>query len=107
MDARADCRLGRGVRTARGRADAATRRRAGSCGVVTASDQFSAEQRLLGAILLDNEVLVVVRTMVRPDDFVRDAHQHIFALMLELRRRFREINLETVTNGLRAKGTLD
>jgi replicative DNA helicase len=71
------------------------------------ADLVTLERRLLGVILRDPEALVVVRTMVRATDFTRDAHKHIFAMMLELRRRFRDINLETVTNGLRLKGTLD
>jgi replicative DNA helicase len=71
------------------------------------ADTVTLERRLLGAILRDPEALVVVRTMVRAADFVRDAHQVIFALLLELDRRGAAIDLETVTNGLRAKGTLD
>jgi replicative DNA helicase len=59
-----------------------------------------AEQSVLGAILLENEVIGSVIEGLTADDFYRDAHKKIFLAMLELYERNEPIDLITLTEQL-------
>ena len=45
---------------------------------------LEAEQSVLGGILLNNDVLHEVAPILKPRDFFRDAHQTIYAVILEM-----------------------
>ena len=43
-----------------------------------------AEQSLLGSLLIDKDAVTKIADRVRPEDFYRESHQHIFEAMLQL-----------------------
>jgi replicative DNA helicase len=61
---------------------------------------LDAEMSLLGAILIDEEVLADVTDKVHADDFYEKRHQTIFAAMLRLFERHRPIDLLTLSDEL-------
>ncbi len=66
-----------------------------------------AEVACLGAILLDPGALERIIPYMRADDFYKGAHGKIFQAILELSDRNEAIDLITLTDALRASGTLD
>lgn len=66
-----------------------------------------AERSVLGSILIDNHALDRVSEKIRAEDFYKDAHRHIFAAMLELADRSRQIDLLTLKEELAGKGRLE
>jgi len=61
-----------------------------------------AEKSLLGAIMLDENVLTEVITAVRPNDFYEENHQVIFEAMQNLYDEHKPIDLLTLTNELKS-----
>jgi replicative DNA helicase len=70
---------------------------------------IDAEESVLGAILLSERTMysLVIEEALRPDDFYRERHRLIFAAMLGLYERSEAIDTVTVTDALRAAGTLE
>ena len=68
---------------------------------------MDAEQAVLGAILLDGEVVARVGSILTPDDFYHEAHREIFRAALSLHDRGAAVDLVTITDELRRAGTLD
>ena len=68
---------------------------------------LEAETGVLGAILLNNDVLPQVAEIVDRDDFYRSGHRLLFEAMVELSERGSPIDLVTVTEELRGKGLLE
>ncbi len=68
---------------------------------------LDAEQSVLGALLIDKEAVVKVLEILRPEDFYRDAHSHIFQAIVNLFDRNEPIDLITLTEELRNTGLLD
>jgi replicative DNA helicase len=68
---------------------------------------LTAEQSVIGSMLLDKNAVVRVIEILRPDSFYRDAHRFIYESMLELFDRGEPIDLVTVTEALRKSGKLD
>ncbi|MFH1430283.1 MAG: replicative DNA helicase [Candidatus Uhrbacteria bacterium] len=68
---------------------------------------LEAEQSLLGALLIDKDVMVRVSDCVKPQDFYRDAHQDIYAAMVELYERREPIDLLSLANKLEERGKLE
>jgi replicative DNA helicase len=66
-----------------------------------------AEQAVLGGIMLDNQALNKVMDVLVADDFYREAHQKIYAAMIDLSLKGEAIDLVTVTERLKARGQLD
>ncbi|MBQ2695138.1 replicative DNA helicase [Candidatus Saccharibacteria bacterium] len=60
-----------------------------------------AEQSLLGAVMLSENVLPEVLTIVKPSDFYEERHQIIFGAMASLYDQHRPIDLLTLTNELK------
>ncbi|MFA5946647.1 MAG: replicative DNA helicase [Patescibacteria group bacterium] len=67
---------------------------------------LEAEQSILGALFLDQEVMLKVGDILRPEDFYKDSHRIIFETMVELFERHEPVDLLTVGNRLDEKGTL-
>lgn len=65
------------------------------------------EQGVLGAILLENDVLVRVMEVLEDRDFYQEAHRWIFQAMIELFEENTPIDLLTVTERLRKKERLE
>ncbi|GAB2716982.1 replicative DNA helicase [Paenibacillus thermoaerophilus] len=68
---------------------------------------LEAEQAVLGAILIDAEVLPVVAEKLGPEDFYRTAHQRIMEAMLELHQEDEPVDLITLTARLQDKQQLE
>lgn len=66
-----------------------------------------AEKDLLGAILLNPQALDEVMTILRPGDFYKPAHQHIYTAMLDLVGLGEPIDVRTVPDALARAGVLD
>jgi len=68
---------------------------------------LDAEMSLLGAILIDEEVLSDVTDKIKSDDFYEKRHQVIFAAMMRLFERHRPIDLLTLSDELEKKDELE
>lgn len=66
-----------------------------------------AEQSVLGASLLDKEALSAVTEIIDVLDFYRDDHKEIFEAIMELYERGEPIDLITVSEQLKVRGSLD
>ncbi len=65
-----------------------------------------AEKSLLGAIMLSNDALPEILTILRPQDFYEERHQIIFQAIMDLYDQHKPIDLLTLTADLRAKKKL-
>jgi len=68
---------------------------------------LTAEQSVLGSMLIDKAAVVKGIEIMRPDSFYRDAHRFIFESILRLFDRNEPVDLVSVTESLRADGKLD
>src|SRR5512143_3499292 len=68
---------------------------------------IEAEQMVLGAILIENDSLNNVMSLLSPDDFYKDIHRRIYAVMIEMFERREAIDLVTLTDSLRGKVALE
>lgn len=67
---------------------------------------IEAEKSLLGAILLSDDVIAEVLTLLRPFDFYEKRHQVIFQAMSDLYDQHRPIDLRTLTAELKKQKKL-
>lgn len=65
-----------------------------------------AEKSLLGALILSNDVLPEILTVLRPRDFYEQRHRDIFQAMLDLYDRHQPVDLLTLTSELKTKKKL-
>lgn len=64
------------------------------------------EQFVLGAMLLDSEALPkVIESITGPEDFYKPSHRKIYEAALELYERNEPVDIMTVSEALRKKGT--
>lgn len=69
---------------------------------------LEAEQSLLGALLLDRDAIVSVAEFLRPEHFyLIDQHGAIFNAILSLFERRKPVDIITVTEQLKAEGSLE
>ncbi len=68
---------------------------------------IEAEQSLISAILIDNNVLDEVADIIESEDFYATAHKKIYAGILELTAQGKPADLVTLVNLLRNKNQLD
>jgi len=68
---------------------------------------LEAEQFVLGSILIDNEAILKVIELLRPESFYKAGHRKIYAAILELFERNEPVDLLTLTEQLKKKGQLD
>jgi len=68
---------------------------------------IEAEQSVLGAILIDRDTMIEVADFLRPEDFYRQAHGRIYAVMLDLSERREPIDIVTVSEALERTGDLE
>jgi len=71
------------------------------------SHNEEAEIATLGAVLIDAEALPAIIPLLRPEDFYRGAHQRIYEAVLALFERGQSIDLITLSDELRTRGTLE
>ncbi|BBP45979.1 replicative DNA helicase [Thiosulfatimonas sediminis] len=68
---------------------------------------IDAEQSVLAGLMLSNEVLDDVMTIVNNKDFYTKQHQAIFEAIIDLNRNNKPFDLVTVANHLQSIGTLE
>lgn len=68
---------------------------------------IEAEQAVLGAILLDNDIIADVVEILKPEDFYRESHGIIYRTILELYDRNQPADLITVTDELNQRKLLE
>ena len=68
---------------------------------------LDAEMSLLGAVLIDEEVLADISEHVTPHDFYDKRHSVVFAAMMRLFERHKPVDLLTLTEELKRKDQLD
>ena len=68
---------------------------------------IDAEKSLLGAILIDEEVLIDVAEIVRPIDFYDKRHATIYGAIIRLFEKHSPVDLLTLTDELSKKNELD
>ncbi len=68
---------------------------------------IEAEESLLSAIMIDNNVLLDVIEILSAEDFYRTAHQKIFSAITELFSRSEPVDLVTVANNLKSREALE
>ncbi len=65
---------------------------------------MEAEQSVLGAILIDNQVFFKVIDSLKPEDFYRPAHGKIFSAMVQLATKNQPIDVVTLTAKMKEMG---
>ncbi len=70
-------------------------------------NSVEAEQSVLGSMLLDREAVIIVLEILDGSDFYREAHREIFEAMYDLFDKDKPIDLVTLTEELKKRGTLD
>lgn len=65
-----------------------------------------AERRVLGAMLLDREIVMEVDQLLEPDDFYEASHRVIYTRMLDLEREGQAIDLALLADRLKRHGEL-
>lgn len=66
-----------------------------------------AEQSVLGAAMLDKDALFDVLETVKADDFYDAAHKEVYDVILELGRRNESVDIVTVCDELKKRGSLE
>ena len=66
-----------------------------------------AEQSVLGSMLLDKEAIAVVMEILKNEDFYREEHKEIYEAVMDLFEKGEPIDLITVSEQLKIRGTLD
>src|SRR5690554_1176937 len=65
------------------------------------------ERAVLGGLLLDNDMLPREVAILKPEDFYREAHRHIFAAIVQLFSRNEPVDWLTLTAALKTAGLLE
>ncbi|HHV29552.1 MAG TPA: replicative DNA helicase [Clostridium sp.] len=68
---------------------------------------IEAEQSVIGAVLLDKEVLSSVTEIISSKDFYREDHREIFEAIMDLYEKAEPIDLITVSEQLKVRGSLE
>jgi len=68
---------------------------------------IEAEQSVLGSMLLDKDAIPVVAEILKDEDFYREDHSEIYEAIMDLFDKAEPIDLITVTEQLKSRGTLD
>lgn len=66
-----------------------------------------AEQSVIGCMLLDKEAVPSIAEILKTEDFYRDDHKEIFDAIIDLFQRAEPIDLITIAEQLKLRGTLD
>ncbi|AUS95075.1 replicative DNA helicase [Clostridium thermosuccinogenes] len=68
---------------------------------------IEAEQSVLGSMLLNRETIPIVTEIIKPEDFYREDNKEIYEAILDLFDRGEPIDLITVSEQLKLRGTMD
>lgn len=67
---------------------------------------IEAEQAVLGSLIIDPDAIGLIESMVRPDDFYRDAHRAIYQAIVQLAARRTPADFITLCDTLEGEGKL-
>ncbi|MDE5418459.1 replicative DNA helicase [Labilibaculum sp. DW002] len=65
------------------------------------------EEAILGAIMIDSNSIIKVKSILKPESFYKQAHQKLYKSILELSSRDEQIDILTVTEELKRQGDLE
>lgn len=65
------------------------------------------EEAVLGAIMLEKDALTAVIDILRPEVFYKEAHQKIYAAIIDLFNKSEPVDILTVTSQLKKNGELE
>ena len=68
---------------------------------------MEAEQSVLGCMLLDRESVAAATDFLKAEDFYAESHKEIFESMMDIYDHGNPVDLVTVTEQLRQRGTLE
>ena len=68
---------------------------------------LEAEQSVLGSMLLDKEAVAAAAEVLKGEDFYSDAHKEIYEAILDIYDRGEPVDLVTLAEELRQRGTLE
>ena len=70
-------------------------------------NSMEAERCVLGAMLQDPGAVLQAAERLKPEDFYQPAHKEIFSAMLDMWRASKPVDLVTMSDELRSRGTLE
>lgn len=73
----------------------------------TLPQSIEAEMAVLGGVFVDNEAILSVIELCRPEEFYRENHRKILNAMIKLSGKSRPIDLATMTEALKRSGELE
>jgi len=68
---------------------------------------IEAEQSVLGAMILDKEAINMAVEMIKPEDFYKEANKEIFEAIINLYNKNEPVDLITLAEELKRRGTLE
>ncbi|MFS8541006.1 MAG: replicative DNA helicase, partial [Tissierellales bacterium] len=68
---------------------------------------LEAEQSVLGAMIIDKEAIYTAVEWLRPEDFYKEANKEIFEAILSLFNRNEPVDIITLSEELKKRGTLE
>lgn len=68
---------------------------------------IEAEQSVIGCVVLDKEVVPSVAEILKVGDFYREDHREIYSAVMDLYSHAEPVDLITVSDRLKSRGTLD
>lgn len=68
---------------------------------------LEAEQSVLGAMIIDKEAINTTIEIIKPEDFYKEANKEIYETIIELYNRNEPVDLITLPEELRKRGTLE
>ena len=68
---------------------------------------LDAERAVLGACLMDNRVIDLVRAIIGPDDFYHSKHRRVFEVICQLADKSEPVDMLTVADALKAQSVPD
>jgi len=74
---------------------------------LTIPQAFEAEQAVLGAIIFNNDIFPKIARIIKPGDFFRESHRHIFASMASIVDSGDPINEISIGDNLKRKNKLE
>ena len=66
-----------------------------------------AEQAVLGSMLVSKDAVQAAVEVLKPEDFYREDNKEIYAAMMDIYSVGKEIDMITVTEQLKLRGTLE
>ena len=66
-----------------------------------------AEQAVLGSMLVDKDAVIAAIEILKPEDFYREDNKEIYAAMVELYGLGQQIDIITLSEQLKLRGTLE